>query len=76
MALDVSGINVISYRKLIHLPNNEKIYVLMKIKNNNGNTQDKYPFFCTGLYHNRMFLIIGQKSLLLLGYHIYFGNVY
>ena len=31
---------------------------------------------CSDLQHNIHFLIISQKSLLLLGYHIYSGNFY
>ncbi len=49
------------------LPNNEKLSVVMKIKT---------ILIGPDLYHNRRFLIIVQKSLLLLEHRIYSGNIY
>ncbi len=66
MVIDVSGINVIFQKKQTLLPNNEKRGVLIKIWANKK---------CSDLHYNTKFLIIRQKSLPLLGYHIYSGNV-
>ncbi len=64
--IDISEIIGMSKKKQILLPSNDKLCVVMKIR---------AILIDPDLYHNGTFLIIRQKSLLLLRRPIYSGNI-